>query len=125
MAFGGEALDARPGMAFLFVDEISEHKGQHEGERRQFGVGAHLIEPDEFFVCEGAWVVRRCLGDAVAPISVDLRTGIEVGRVAAKIRVGSHAANMKQAGAIRYSFNRFWAQWRVCGGKYWRKGHPT
>ena len=80
MAFGGKAFDAGPGVTFLLVDEIGEHKGQHEGERRQFGVGAHLIEPDEFFVCKGGLALRpfHIMGGAL--ISFDPRTGIEKGR---------------------------------------------
>ena len=45
--FGGEARDAGPGAALPFIDEVREHKGQHERERRQTGIDEHLVEPGE------------------------------------------------------------------------------
>ncbi|MFZ3178641.1 MAG: hypothetical protein WA156_00165 [Methylocystis silviterrae] len=50
--FCGEMSDAGPGEALPFIDEIGEHIGEHEGERREFWIGAHLLEPKELVAME-------------------------------------------------------------------------
>ena len=72
----GETGDAGPSEALPFVHEICDHVGEHEGERRQLGIGAHLVEPNEFFARKGygaaIWRV-----DNVMAIDVIARRRIE------------------------------------------------
>ena len=51
--FGSETRHAGPGEPLPFIDEVGDHVGQHEGERSQLGIGAHLVEPNEFFAYKG------------------------------------------------------------------------
>ena len=47
-AAGYERRNAWPGVAFLFISEISERFGKKEGERYELRVSAHLVEPNKF-----------------------------------------------------------------------------
>lgn len=62
--FGGEVGDAGPGIALAFVDEVGEDIGEHEGKRRQLGIGAHLVEPEKFFARKGDTTICLRIGDA-------------------------------------------------------------
>lgn len=73
--FCGEMSDAGPGEAFPFIDEIGEHIGESKGERREFWIGVHLLEPEEFFAVElrGVSTVQLLLaservGETVRPL---------------------------------------------------------
>ena len=49
----GETRHAGPGEPLPFIDEVGDHVCQHEGEWSKLGIGAHLVEPNEFLARKG------------------------------------------------------------------------
>ena len=73
----GEMSDAGPSEALPFIHEICDHIGEHEGERRQLRIGAHLVEPNEFVAHKGT-VAISWRNVRVAVIDTFIRTRIEM-----------------------------------------------
>ena len=97
---GRESRDAGPGAAQAFVDEIGEDIGEHEGERRQLGVGAHLFKPEKFLARKGDTTLRRRIVDA-RNIGVVVWTKADTGRAASHIWIRDHPRRMGRVGPDR------------------------
>ena len=63
--------DAGPSAALPFIDEVGEHISEFEGERRQLGIGADLVEPEKLLARKRRRPIRRCVvgGSRNNPVS--------------------------------------------------------
>jgi len=85
--------NAGPSEALPLIDEVREHICEFEGERRQLGVGAYLIEPEKL----GARKRRSAIGRYVFAgrrSSLVIQPAIEVYGPGAPLRIGGHAENI-------------------------------
>ncbi len=114
VAFGGEPRDAGPGAAFSFVDKVGKDIGEHESERRQLGIGAHLFKPEKFFTGKRAATIRRCFSE------VETIAGVLCPRTscaASQIRIGGHPGSMGRVDRDRNSLTTPFGSPRIGGEK--------
>ncbi len=85
--------NAGPSAALPFIDEIGEHISEFEGERRQLGIGADLVEPEKLLARKRRRPIRRYVvgGSRNNPV-VSPASGI-FGR-GAPLRIGGHSENI-------------------------------
>lgn len=115
----GEPGNAGPGVSPLCIDEVCEHIGEEEGERRQLRIGAQLIEPTKFFAMKRNGVVTWHLLFAVRVMRIAKLLRLPFWRMRGRT-IFDHAAKIGRVARDQNGGNRLLRLWRVSSRKDWR-----